>query len=194
MRGSLVRGIGVSPLANPDRPRTWRNVTQSCWAFQMRIGRQHKPATAIMHQKPRLHNSRRYSGVVSRNSAADGIQTIIVYLASMPRPSTRPSSGQAQFDPRKMARWPSTSAQPQQQVYGASMVISEEPTAMSGSVSASADHGQGQHLTAVHLHGEDVQAHQQQAAADDGRQTHGKSEIAGVLDGPGTGQRRSRRG
>ena len=59
---------------------------------------------------------------------------------------------------------------------------------MSGSVSASADHGQGQHLTAVHLHGEDVQAHQQQAAADDGRQTHGKGEIAGLLDGPGTGR------
>src|SRR5579885_2777725 len=122
--------LGWITSCKPDSPRMWRNVTQLCWAFQMRMGRQDRPATATIKKKPRLHKSRRYPGAVSRNSAADGIQTIMVYLANMPRPSTRPSNGHAHVEPRKMARWPSTSAQPQQQVYGASMVMIEEPTAI----------------------------------------------------------------
>ena len=93
---------------------------------------------ALMTQKPGRSSSRRRSGCSSRNNPTDGSHSTIVYFARMPRPTTRPAAGHAQRLPRKTAWCPSTSAQPQQQVYGASMVMSDDPAATAGSVRASA--------------------------------------------------------
>src|SRR5207247_486384 len=70
------------------------------------------------------------------SSSRDGSHSTIVYLARIPAPTVSPRRGQAHHDCRKTARWPSTSAQLQQQVYGASMVMSEAPAATTGSVEA----------------------------------------------------------
>jgi len=48
----------------------------------------------------------------------------------MPTATTSPVATQAHPDPRKIARWAKTNAQPQQQVYGASIVISDDPAAI----------------------------------------------------------------
>ena len=49
-------------------------------------------------------------------------------------------------------------------------------------------HGQGQAVSAENLHGQHVQADQEQTAADDGRQTDGEHQVAGVRHRPGPGQ------
>src|SRR5262249_57637941 len=104
--------------------------TQSWPAFHTRIGRQQAPATAPSGEGGGRSRRRRCGAEVSRNSPSDGTHRAIVYFASTPSPTASPAAGQAQADPRKTARWPSTRAQPQQQAYGASMVISVDPAEM----------------------------------------------------------------
>src|SRR5207244_4219326 len=106
--------------------------------FQMRIGKQHDAATAVMTQKPGPNNRRRWRGLVSKKSPAEASHKTIVNLARMPRPRTKPNTGHAQDVCRKIARCPSTNAQPQQHEYGASMVISDAPACTTGSVSPTA--------------------------------------------------------
>src|SRR5207249_5046048 len=59
-------------------------------------------------------------------SPAEKSHKIIVYLARIPTPRTKPATGQAHFLRRHIAWKPKTNAQHQQQVKGASMVRSEE--------------------------------------------------------------------
>src|SRR5262245_50654534 len=102
------------------------------------MGRQHAAPTAAATQKPGRRSSRRCSREASKNRPSDGTNRTIVYLASAPTPTSSPSAGQAQRGPRNTARWATTKAQPQQQVYGASIVMSEAPAAITGRVRASA--------------------------------------------------------
>src|SRR5437879_3406209 len=110
--------------------------TQSCSTFQIKMGQQQPAATSIMIQNPGRKSNRRREESVSKNSPAETGHKIIVYLARIPRPTTNPASGQAHFPPRHIAWKPKTKAQHQQHVKGASMVISMEPAATTGMVSA----------------------------------------------------------
>src|SRR5262245_54290978 len=102
--------------------------------FQKRIGKLQRAPTAVISQKPGRTSWRRWAEEVSKNRPTEGTNKTIVYLARMPRPTTSPAASHAQIVPRKIARWVRTAAQPQQQVYGASMVIRDEPAARTGSV------------------------------------------------------------
>src|SRR5262249_28431912 len=103
--------------------------------FQPTTGRQQTAPTAAIAQKPGRRRRGRGSGDGSRNRPTEGTNRTIVYLARMPRPTTSRAAGQAHAAPRKTARWVRTRAQPQQQVYGASMVISVAPAARTDRVS-----------------------------------------------------------
>src|SRR5437868_6343213 len=104
--------------------------------FHQRIGTPPSAPTQLMIQKPGRSNSPRCSRLVSRKRATDGTKTTMLYLASTPSAMTTPAAVHAQREPWKMARCVSTSAQPQQQQYGESMVISDDPAVIIGMVSA----------------------------------------------------------
>jgi hypothetical protein len=98
------------------------------------MGTQPRAATSAITQNPRRNRSGRCSRPVNRNRPTEGTNSTMLYLARMPAAVTSPAAGHAHHEPRKTARCASTSAQPQQQVYGASMVISAEPAASTGKV------------------------------------------------------------
>src|SRR6266481_2471712 len=130
--------MGGTAPSKPAKRSTCRRPTQSCFRFQRKMGQQQAAATIIMIQNPGLSSNRRREESVSKNSPAETGHKIIVYLARIPRPTANPASGQAHFQPRHIAWKPKTKAQHQQQVKGASMVISTEPAATTGMVKATA--------------------------------------------------------
>src|SRR5262245_20956646 len=102
------------------------------------MGRHDSSDTATITAKPRETSSRRVSRPKSRKRTSDAGNSTIVYLARMPRQITAPVADQYARLSLVTARCARTSAQPQQQVYGESIVMSNDPAATGGIVSAPA--------------------------------------------------------
>ena len=194
-QGALVPTIDQRPLPVQRRPVVQRppdGRRADRHPVVLRVPDEDRQAAQAPRRRrrsrsPACSNRPRCAGEVSRNRPSDGSHRTIVYLARMPTPTSSPASGQAHAERRTAAWWPSTSAQPQQQVYGESMVMSDEPAAIIGSVRRERHDGAGQPLPAEDLHGQDVEADEQQAAAQHGRQAHGASPRMPVAEGLAAG-------
>src|SRR5262249_50296763 len=88
-----------------------------------------------INQKLNESNLRRCNEEVSKKKPSNGRNTIIVYFDKVPTPMTSPKRVHSILpDSSPSALCASTSAHVQQHTYGASIVISNEPTASTGNV------------------------------------------------------------
>ena len=107
-------------------------MIQSCRAFHHTTGVKNNSAVRHISQKVGRRKCTRYGFVHARNSANDGNNATVVYLASMPMPTSAPVSTQGPTRSLSFACQKTVAAASQKKMKMGSIVISRPPITKSG--------------------------------------------------------------